>query len=269
MKKLDVSAISAGVAMPIKSGTLQFLQDAHQETTSALFSLLVENPVADTVYIISGCQNSTVAPNYTLSAGYLYVNGEVFQFDGATFTTTGLQKAYAKIVTTQFVTNADPVEFSDSVLRNVHNIRKISIENTTVFSTLGEFEDFIDVSLIKKHTNDIVDIYRYLPKNRGYVGNIDIGAGSPSYTIGGDTVAVVSDSSGSGTSIFTVEFANEMPNMNYMVKPFMEVESGIISQAAGMPIISKIDTTHFQLAISESLAFTQDLRLNYEIISLD
>lgn len=156
MKKLDVSAISAGVAMPIKSGTLQFLQDAHQETTSALFSLLVENPVADTVYIISGCQNSTVAPNYTISAGYLYVNGEVFKFDGATFTTTGLEKAYAKIVTTQFVTNADPVEFSDSVLRNVHNIRKITIENTTVFSSLGEFEDFIKVGTYLK--GDIKEI---------------------------------------------------------------------------------------------------------------
>jgi hypothetical protein len=54
-----------------------------------------------------------------------------------------------------------------------------------------------------------------------------------------------------------------------MVKPFLEVESGTILQGAQMPLISKIDTTHFQIAVSELLGITQDLRLNYEIISLD
>ena len=166
MKILDVSPISAGVAMPIKSGTLQFIQDAYKENTNSLFKLLVDNPVADTVYIISGCQNSTIAPIHTLSAGVLFCNGEIFEFDGATFTLTGLQKAYAKIVTTQFVTNADPVEFSDSVLRNVHNIRKITIENTTVFSSLGEFKDFIKVGThLKGDTKEVVCDSTYLATN--------------------------------------------------------------------------------------------------------
>jgi hypothetical protein len=166
MKILDVSSISAGVAMPIKSGTLQFIQDAYKENTNSLFKLLVDNPVADTVYIISGCENSTVAPIHTLSAGVLFCNSEIFEFDGATFTLTGLQKAYAKIVTTQFVTNADPVEFSDSVLRNVHNIRKITIENTTVFSSLGEFKDFIKVGThLKGDTKEVVCDSTYLAAN--------------------------------------------------------------------------------------------------------
>jgi hypothetical protein len=78
-----------------------------------------------------------------LSAGVLYYNGEVFNFDGATFTLTGLQKAYARIETTQFLTNADPVQFTDGVSRNVHNVRKIVIENTITSSGLPEFKDFV------------------------------------------------------------------------------------------------------------------------------
>lgn len=145
MKILNISDISSSNAMPVKAGTLQFLQDAHKETIAGLITNILPNPDPNTIYILSGCKNSTVAPIHTLSAGIMYYNSEVFNFDGATFTLTGLQKAYARIETTQYLTNADPVQFTDGVSRNVHNIRKIVIENTITSSGLPEFKDFVTV----------------------------------------------------------------------------------------------------------------------------
>ena len=157
MKKLNISNITTSVAMPIKSGTLQFLQDAHKEALNGVVSNLIENPITDTIYILSGCLNSTIAPIHTLSAGVLYVNGEVYDFDGATFTLTGLQNAYARIETTQYTTNADPVQFTDGNSRNVHNVRKIVIENTLVSSGLPEFKNFVKVgSWLKGDTKEVV-----------------------------------------------------------------------------------------------------------------
>jgi len=166
MKILNISDISSSVAMPIKSGTLQFLQDAHKETIAGLITNLIPNPDVNTIYILSGCKNSTTAPIHTLSAGVLYYNGEIFNFDGATFTLTGLQKAYARILTTQYVTNADPVQFTDGVSRNVHNIRKIVIEATITSSGLPEFKDFIiSNSWLKGDTKEVVCDSTYLSTN--------------------------------------------------------------------------------------------------------
>jgi hypothetical protein len=166
MKILNISNISSSNAMPIKSGTLQFLQDAHKETIANLITNILPNPLTNTIYIISGCKNLTVAPIHNISTGVLYYNGELFNFDGANFTLTGLQKAYARIETTQFVTNADPVQFTDGVNRNVHNIRKIVIENTITSSGLPEFKDFVFLNnWLKGDTKEVVCDNTYLTTN--------------------------------------------------------------------------------------------------------
>ena len=166
MKILNTSNISSSNAMPIKAGTLQFLQDAHKETIAGLITNLIPTPDPNTIYILSGCKNSTVAPIHTISAGVLYYNGEIFNFDGAFFNLIGLQKAYARIATTQFVTNADPVQFTDGVNRNVHNIRKIVVENTITSSGLPEFKDFVLVNnWLKGDTKEVVCDSTYLTTN--------------------------------------------------------------------------------------------------------
>jgi len=166
MKILNISDITSSNAMPIKAGTLQFLQDAHKEAIAGLVTNLIPNPDPNTIYILSGCKNSTTAPIHTLSAGVLFYNGEIFNFSGATFTLTGLQKAYARIETTQYLTNADPVQFTDGVTRNVHNIRKIVIENTITSSGLPEFKDFINSNYwLKGDTKEVVCDSTYLANN--------------------------------------------------------------------------------------------------------
>lgn len=166
MKIVDVSAVTNTNAMPIKSGTLQFMQNAHKEALNGVIKTVVDNPQTDVIYILSGCLNSSTAPIHNISAGVLYVNGEVYDFDGASFTLTGLQKAYARIETTQYTTNADPVEFTDGVSRNVHNIRKIVIENTITSSGLPEFKDFVKVGAwLKGDTKEVVCDSTYLATN--------------------------------------------------------------------------------------------------------
>jgi hypothetical protein len=166
MKILNTTPITSSNAMPVKSGTLQFMQDAHKETTANILTNLLPNPVANTVYIISGCKNTATLPAHNITAGVLYYNGEVYNFDGASFTLTGLQKAYARIQTTQFITNADPVQFTDGVSRNVHDIRKVVIENTITSSGLPEFKDFILINnWLKGDTKEVVCDSTYLNVN--------------------------------------------------------------------------------------------------------
>lgn len=157
MKILDVSPISSTIAMPVKSGTLQFIQDAYKEGISTLvYNLVGGVPSVNTIYILSGCINTGTAPNYIISAGKVYVNGEIYDVDAVTFTLVGLEKAYAYIDITQFTTNADPVEFTDGIFRNVHNIRKIKIVNTLISGGLPEFQDFIRLGAFL--TGDIKEI---------------------------------------------------------------------------------------------------------------
>lgn len=166
MKILNISNISSSNAMPIKSGTLQFLQDAHKETVAGLITNILPNPISGTVYILSGCVNSGTGSVYNISAGFIYYNGEIFNFDGASFTLTGLQKAYARIEITQYQTNADPVTFTNGLQYSVHDIRKFVVENTITSSGLPEFKDFVIINnWLKGDTKEVVCDNAYLTTN--------------------------------------------------------------------------------------------------------
>lgn len=289
MKVLNISDISSSNAMPIKSGTLQFLQDAHKEALAGLVTNVIPTPIANTIYILSGCKNSTTAPIHTLSAGVLFYNGEIFNFDGATFTLTGLQKAYARIETTQYLTNADPVQFTDGVSRNVHNVRKIVIENTTVSSGLPEFINFINVGQWKDATdalslaittlqatnvslqNQINVLSASLPKNIGWFGSVNVGdATGTTYSVSGNcTNAVAVNSGQSGNSQIEVTMSNAMPNLNYYVRLHIQSTGAInLDNDIYSPVFSPISTTKFQIAIAEPGNSTQAVRFHFEAVAI-
>lgn len=126
MNKLDTSAISAGIGFPIKSGTLDFLQLANHEGISATIESLIGTIYnTSTVYILSGCSLSVVGANTIISPGYIYYNGELYLCDGQSFLNpSGGDVVVCNLVITQYIINADPVVFTDTLPRNVHNIRK-------------------------------------------------------------------------------------------------------------------------------------------------
>lgn len=142
MKKIITSGITTAVGMPIKSGTVEHLQAAYQEALTALARMNILSYDASKIYVLYGCVNSGSGANFVISAGAVFFNGEVYLVPSATFTTSGGNVAIGTVTTTYFTaTNADPVEFTDAILRSVHEIRQIVISSGTSGAT--NYADFV------------------------------------------------------------------------------------------------------------------------------
>jgi len=141
---LDISPITDAAQMPIKKGTLQFLEDAHKiSLNQALLGQVGDSYNGLNCYVLWGCVNTGSFPNYDISAGAVWYLGEVYEVDATTFTITGGNVAVATVVTTQYTTYADPVTFTDASTHNVHNIRKVSIGAAASGSGIADFSDLV------------------------------------------------------------------------------------------------------------------------------
>jgi hypothetical protein len=143
MRKLKTSDITTSVAMPIKSGTLDHIQAAYAEAVAeAIKGLAGPNYSGATMYILNGLVNSGIYPNYNITAGSVFYNGEVYLVDAANFTLAGGQFAVCKIVTTNLVgPNADAVQFNNGNSYNVHEIRKVVLSADLGGSGISNYVD--------------------------------------------------------------------------------------------------------------------------------
>jgi hypothetical protein len=157
MRKIKTSDITTGVGMPIKSGTLDQLQLAYQEALDALAKYSVGLSANDSTnfHVLYGCVNSGSGTSYVISAGAIYYNGEIYLTDTQSITTTGSNVVVGTITTTYNTTNADPVTFTDSSSKYVHEIRKI------VWSNAASGSGNINYSSVRFLTY----------QNRGNIGN--------------------------------------------------------------------------------------------------
>lgn len=149
MRKLNTSAITTSIAMPIKSGTLDHIQAAYAEAVAeAIKGVVGPSYNSGTMYILNGLVNFGVFPNYNVTAGSVFYDGEVYLVDAANFTLAGSQVAVAKIVTTQFSgTNADAVQFTDGIGRNVHDIRKVQLSADLAGSGISNYASAIRINV--------------------------------------------------------------------------------------------------------------------------
>jgi hypothetical protein len=123
------------IQQPFTGNSLDFLQDANRDILLSLLSFTNRaafssgNPIA-----LSGCQRQALGgTSYKFYSGYVYYNGEIFQYDGVNSVTIATNAQF-KITVTNDAT-ADPVEFTDGISRNVHNIRKVvMVDNTGDFN---------------------------------------------------------------------------------------------------------------------------------------
>ncbi|CAB4136069.1 hypothetical protein UFOVP579_16 [uncultured Caudovirales phage] len=145
MKKITTDNITTSVGMPIKSGTLQHLQSAYQEALDALSRSILGAVDPAKIYVLWGCVNSGSYPNYDISEGAVYYNGEIFHVPAANFTLGIVGPAVASISTSYYTgTNADPVQFTSGITYNVHEIRQITIaEQPSIAYGVALFDDFI------------------------------------------------------------------------------------------------------------------------------
>ena len=141
MKILDNSDITNTAQLPIKKGTIAFLQDSHKETVISLFKAMVGSTYnVLTPYVLFGLNDSGSGLSHNISGGAIVILGEIFQVDAVAFTSASGEVPYLNSIVDQYTTDADPVTFTDLSVHDVHNIRKYEIVSATsgdiAFSTL-------------------------------------------------------------------------------------------------------------------------------------
>jgi hypothetical protein len=282
MKVLDVSSITDSSEFPIKKGTLKFLQDAGTEAISGIVYGLIGtayNPAA--VYILWGAANSGSGAVYILSAGWAFYNGEVFQIDAATFTLTGSNVALFSLVTTQYVTNADPVTFTDAAVRNVHNIRKIVITQGVSGSGLANYTQgyFLNFTIPAQlnltapatagtpYAGNQVQIAGVYPNINLFVSpasNLNPVIFAGSYNVGD---ADANPGAGGGTD-FIIPFGSTLATASYYVMGSL-ISNGTPStdSSLGTPTIRNRTTTGFTIHFREFAAGVQNVAYEYIIFA--
>lgn len=147
MRKINSSYITSTALQPFKQGTWTHLQGAYQDVAAALAQHLANGTnLSGGFGVLYGCNLADDGTNYTVTEGAIYYNGEIYLVDavGTTVNPSGGNTRICKIVTTYLTAaNADPVAFTDGSTNNVHEIRKVVIENGTNATSgyIGEFED--------------------------------------------------------------------------------------------------------------------------------
>jgi hypothetical protein len=141
MKILDNSDITNTAQLPIKKGTIAFLQDSHKETVISLFKAMVGSTYnVLTPYVLFGLNDSGSGLSHNISEGAIVILGEIYQVDAVAFTSASGEVPYLNFIVDQYTTDADPVTFTDLSIHDVHNIRKYEIVSATsgdiAFSTL-------------------------------------------------------------------------------------------------------------------------------------
>jgi len=134
--------------MPIKGGTLYHLQQAYKEAIAEAAKGFIGpgyNP--GIMYILNGVNNSGSGSNFNISAGSVFYAGEIYLVDAAVFTAGGSLTAVASLDVTYYTgTEADGVEFTDGIVRNVHEIRKIKFQAGSIGSGLSNYYDCVRIN---------------------------------------------------------------------------------------------------------------------------
>jgi len=155
MKKLITSYINAGAAQPIKQGTLNHLQEAHEETTEWINKAFTfeRGTLPTNYYRVFGVYTTKTTGTWYIGAGAIFQNDVMYECDAAIITPS-LGQVVIGTITTTFVTatNADPVEFSDASSNNFHEVKKIvwsagaSGSGDLDLTNLRAFNDFLNLS---------------------------------------------------------------------------------------------------------------------------
>lgn len=132
MRILDNTSITNTSQLPIKKGTIDFLQKAHIETVGSTLMAMIGNSYNPLVpYVLYGLVDSGSGLVHNISDGAIFVVGEIFLVDAVAFTSPSGEVPVLNLTTTQYTVDADPVTFTDLAIRNVHNIRKYEIVSAT------------------------------------------------------------------------------------------------------------------------------------------
>lgn len=133
MKDINTSLVTSTSRQPFHNWSLEHVQEGIKENDDSLVKGILNTMnigyTTNDVIILYGCVltgNYSGAGNaYSVTAGAVYYNGEVYQVDAVSGTISGTNVLIGTVTTTY---NAnDPAQFSDGTMNNVHRIKKMVI----------------------------------------------------------------------------------------------------------------------------------------------
>ena len=142
MKQIDTSHITLTAGYPPSKKGLDFLQEQAKETIANLVQSQINGTVSSTTpYVLWGCVKSGASSPYAYTAGAIYFNGEVYDFDAV----ASLAVATADIcsITTTADPTADPTTMTDTSVVNMHDVRKITVADGTAGTTDFDWDDLV------------------------------------------------------------------------------------------------------------------------------
>jgi len=144
MRILSNTDITNTAQLPLKKGTIKFLQDAHKETVISLVKAMVGSSYSNlTPYVLFGCVDSGSGLSHNISEGAIVILDEIYQIDAVAFTSASGEVPILNFLVQQYTTDADPVTFTDLSVHNVHNIRKYEIVSGASGSGAFDFSTLV------------------------------------------------------------------------------------------------------------------------------
>ena len=247
MKKIKTTDITTSAAMPVKQGTLDHLQSAYTEIVQGFsLQMLSQAPRG----ILYGCIKTQVGLNWSITAGYVYYDGEIYLADAASGVLGSGQSIIGTITTTYLTAaNADPVEFSNGLSYDVHQIRKFvwasGTSGTTLFSII-----------------DAVRFGRFYSDNY-FAGKLTANVGT--WTIASSADWKVQYSINGKSITYDIQITNYTNSNSAAVTLYLELEAGFIP-SRDMIAIGFVDDTG-GAKIAQLKAVTDSNLLEISILS--
>lgn len=278
MKKINTSAITAGTALPFKSGSIEHLQGSIKDVAAHLALKIIGNnydPAKS--YVLWGCvRTGSGSSSYVISEGAIFFNGEIYHVPAANFATPSPNTAVGKIVTGyETSTIADPVEFTDGIQRNIHEIREVVFSSDLPGAGIVDYQNLVFISLVYKeqvltidNTQSYVPSSPYHPATKKYVDEKSAGltligvlgiSTSGALTVKQAKSGILFSSSRSGAGIYQI--SHNIGNTNYFVTGI-----GTDDNTTSPRTYSSKSATGFQVKVSDD-ATTNDGNIELQIFA--
>lgn len=138
--------VDPAVQQPLTGKSLTFLQDATKELLSSIVASL--DPVAylaSSPIVLQGCEKTSLGGNnYSYNAGFVFFGGEIYYLPVITSVSITVSDQVNIVITND--ATADPVTFSDGSVKNVHNVRNVTVVNGTLGTGTFNYADCVFIN---------------------------------------------------------------------------------------------------------------------------
>jgi hypothetical protein len=116
---------------------MKFWQDATKEQLANMVQMMIGDVIDNTTpYCLFGCVKSTGGSPFSYTQGAIYFNGEIYDFPA--IASIAIADTDVCTITVTNDGTADPLKFTDTVSRNVHNHRDIVLSDAATGT--GDFD---------------------------------------------------------------------------------------------------------------------------------